>query len=93
MDNNCDKEASTVSESELEGIDSKADGPSHKKIGAEYKKTYCTYCESFVISRHFSRHLQQRHKNNSMVKLLLDVKGIYVYVLKSKLHVHSSRFV
>lgn len=74
----------------LEEVDNIVE-PNSYSCKKAYKKTYCAFCESYVISRHFSRHLQQRHKEKSMVKLLVNAKSksicgfvillLYTYIL------------
>ncbi|KAK5640077.1 hypothetical protein RI129_010888 [Pyrocoelia pectoralis] len=38
----------------------------------EYKETFCVFCESFITSKHFARHLQKKHKKKKAVALLLE---------------------
>lgn len=64
QESDCDWKPSSESESDKEkniSPNDPTDAPSGK-IRNNYKKTFCTFCESFVISRHFSRHLQNLHK-------------------------------
>nr|CAI5827060.1 unnamed protein product [Callosobruchus analis] len=39
-----------------------------------YKKTTCKFCESLVVSRHFSRHLERHHSDEREVKELSEYK-------------------
>nr|CAI5862353.1 unnamed protein product [Callosobruchus analis] len=41
-------------------------------VANKYKKSICKYCDQEVISRHFSRHLERKHKDELEVKELMD---------------------
>ncbi|CAH0556796.1 unnamed protein product, partial [Brassicogethes aeneus] len=43
-------------------------------IKNKYKKTICKFCEQEVISRHFSRHLERKHRDELEVKELMNKK-------------------
>ncbi|KAK4875755.1 hypothetical protein RN001_012177 [Aquatica leii] len=49
--------------------------PENKQnLKKQYKKTFCMFCEVLIVSKHFSRHLRQNHKDKSAVSLLMESK-------------------
>lgn len=43
-------------------------------IKNKYKKTICKFCENEIVSKHFSRHLERKHKEERQVRELLSLK-------------------